>query len=354
MFNGASSFNQDLGDWAVHSVTDMAYMFSNAYSFDQDLSDWRVDSVTSIFRMFSSASAFDQDLGWCVDDSVILRYAFDGALCASTSCGILSASTLQCGGGPMSDSTIKTAVAAWLSDATAAEAKYGHISTWETGEVTDMSRLFAYESSFNDDIGAWDTSSVVDMNRMFLDASAFNQPMGGWRVDKVKDMYGMLSGAVAFDQDLGWCVDKAILSSSTFEGTKCKSTRCGVKREAFGTCDEGAIAGYSILTALSCLLFLLAAFLAAYVRCKKKKDETYAAAARRLLTSWKKEAETYVAAARRVLCRRGTKVRATTTPDEAVEQSRDEPALPASMVSVVEAPAGIAQNELGTVVSVKH
>ena len=33
----------------------------------------------------------------------------------------------------------------------------------------------------------------------------------------------------------------------------------------------------------------------------KKEDETYVAAARRLLTSWKKEDETYVAAARRLL-----------------------------------------------------
>ena len=33
----------------------------------------------------------------------------------------------------MTDSNIRTAVAAWLSDATAAEATYGHISTWETG-----------------------------------------------------------------------------------------------------------------------------------------------------------------------------------------------------------------------------
>ena len=64
--------------------------------------------------------------------------------------------------------------------------------------------------------------------------------------------------------------------------------------------------------------------------------------------------ETYAAAARRVLCRRGTKLRAIapTTPDEAAEQSRDEPALPAS---VVDAPAaGIAPNELGTVVSVEQ
>ena len=71
---------------------------------------------------------------------------------------------------------------------------------------------------------------------------------------------------------------------------------------------------------------------AAYVRCKKKKDETYAAAARRLF------------------CRRGTKVRAV-----APTTSEEAPALPASVVSVVDAPAaGIAPNELGTVVSVEQ
>ena len=31
---------------------------------------------------------------------------------------------------------------AWLSNPAAAEATYGHISTWETGGVTDMSYLF--------------------------------------------------------------------------------------------------------------------------------------------------------------------------------------------------------------------
>ena len=60
--------------------------------------------------------------------------------------------------------------------------------------------------------------------------------------------------------------------------------------------------------------------------------------------------ETYAAAARRVLCRRGTKVRAV-----APTTSEEAPALPANVVSVVAAPAaGIAQGELGTVVSVNQ
>ena len=92
-------------------------------------------------------------------------------------------------------------------------------------------------------------------------------------------------------------------------------------------------------TLIIIIVLALVAGAGAYVHKRKNADETYAAAARR------------------VLCRRGTKLRATAPmmSDEAAEQSRDEPVLPASMVSVVDAPAaGIAPGKLGTVVSVKH
>ena len=153
---------------------------------------------------------------------------------------------------PMTDITIRIAVAAWLADATAAEATYGHISTWETSGVTDMSDLFcAYQyssscntaaASFNEDIGAWDTSGVTAMYDMFWGASAFNQDISGWAVHSVTRMYGMFKYASAFDQDLGWCVDHDIdfdplgygyTIQDTFHDTQCESTSCGVIQ---GTC----------------------------------------------------------------------------------------------------------------------
>jgi surface protein len=239
----------------------------------------------------------------------------------------------------MDDSNIKTAVRAWLSHSASAEAKYGHISTWATGGVTDLSRLFALESSFNEDISAWDTSGVTKMSRMFYRARAFNQDIGGWAVDNVNMMYRMFSGARSFDQDLGWCVDDDVELEDAFYGTKCEETSCGVaQKDVIGICESPCLIstehGICIINSPTLIMIILTVLLAgagAYVRCKKKKDETYAAAARR------------------VLCCRGTKVRAV------APTTSEDPVLPASMVSVVDAPAaGIAPNELGTVVSVKH
>ena len=128
LFKDAAAFNQDLSDWAVHSVRDMSWMFQYASSFNQDIGDWAVHSVTNMDYMFASASAFDQDLGWCLDVAEF-NGALSGAACESTACGFVGG--VDCDvtgdGNVMVNWKIRWAVAAWLSDATAAEATYGHI-----------------------------------------------------------------------------------------------------------------------------------------------------------------------------------------------------------------------------------
>ena len=56
---------------------------------------------------------------------------------------------------------LREAVALWLTNESTAIIKYGHISLWDTSNVTDMSRMFDRAIKFNGDIGGWDTSMLL-------------------------------------------------------------------------------------------------------------------------------------------------------------------------------------------------
>ena len=107
------------------------------------------------------------------------------------------------------NTTIREAVKLWIENEVEAIRIYGHISNWNTSNVTDMGGLFKYAYSFNEDIGSWDVSSVTCMESMFFKASSFNQDIGQWNVSQVTDMGGMFYNAAAFNQAIGqWNVSQ--------------------------------------------------------------------------------------------------------------------------------------------------
>lgn len=98
---------------------------------------------------------------------------------------------------------------------------YKGIESWDTSNVIDMSRMFAYAASFNEPIERWNVANVITMREMFLNALHFNQPLNLWNVAGVRDMRGMFCYAIAFNQPLDkWNVRYVVQMGTMFEGAK--------------------------------------------------------------------------------------------------------------------------------------
>ena len=131
---------------------------------------------------------------------------------------------------PMTKKNLKYAVALWcINENSKIETckKYGHISLWNTENITDMSYLFS-NFRFNDDISKWNVSNVTNMNRMFRSTKSFNQPLNYWDVSNVTNMNGMFymtfgkyKAHSIFNQPLDkWNVSNVINMNDMFCGAK--------------------------------------------------------------------------------------------------------------------------------------
>jgi Mycoplasma protein of unknown function, DUF285 len=95
MFDGATAFAGNLANWDMTSVTDMAYMFSGATSFTvTGLSNWRVTNVKYMSGAFQWASSFQENLcSWGADmmgTVVAVDAMFDYTPCPNLTAPILN------------------------------------------------------------------------------------------------------------------------------------------------------------------------------------------------------------------------------------------------------------------------
>ena len=98
--------------------------------------------------------------------------------------------------------SLREAVALYLCDKENAIEMYGPINTWNTSEVTDMSKLFE-NSNFNEDISDWDVSKVEKFNYMFYAATNFNQDLSKWNPkSKQYTISSMFYDASSFTQNI--------------------------------------------------------------------------------------------------------------------------------------------------------
>ena len=159
MFQGATSFNQDLSGWDVSHITDMSNLFQGATSFNSPLL-WggKVSNVTNMLYMFAEATSFNQD-----------------------------------------------------------------ITGWDVSSVTDMGNMFDGATSFNQPIGLWGskTANVDNYSFMFQKASSFDQNLGTWTMksgcygDGIFERSGM--GCENYSATfVGWAAQTAFIPQAHF------------------------------------------------------------------------------------------------------------------------------------------
>jgi surface protein len=145
MFNGASSFNQNINHFDVSNATTMAEMFLTASRFNQPLNSWNTSGVTSMLSMFETAVAFNQNIGgWTTGNVTNFGRMF------------FAASSFN-----------------------------QNISTWNVSSATTFARMFETATAFNQNLGAWQLRTAgTNMNQIFrnsgMNTANYTDTIVGW------------------------------------------------------------------------------------------------------------------------------------------------------------------------------
>lgn len=227
-FFNATSFNQNLGSWDTSKFTSTVAMFYGAASFDNGGSDsinnWNIFAVGDMQIMFQGATSFNRDIGaWNVANVADMRGMFRDAISFNRNLNQWNVSNVR----DMSEMF-------YVSDPINAPSVFNSsIIGWNTYRVTNMSFMFR-GAIFNLDLGAWDTSDVVNMRGMFAAAINFNRNIGTWDVAQVTDMSFMFQSALSFNQDLSkWCVSNFAVQPEGFDEN---ANSAWIAKPIWGTC----------------------------------------------------------------------------------------------------------------------
>jgi hypothetical protein len=231
MFDGASVFNGDLGNWDFSGATNTSYMFRNAIAFTGDSeNNWTNSSANTLMvSMFEGAEVFNGDLGnWNFSGATNTTDMFSNAI-AFTGINTVnwvnsSANTLMSGmfdgasvfNGDLSNWNFSgTTNTSYMFRNAKAFTGINTVNWVNSSANTLMVSMFDGAEVFNGDLGNWNFSGATNTSYMFRNAKAFTgQNADTWNItNNLTNMTGMFTNTLVFDCNLGgWDVSVAIMT----------------------------------------------------------------------------------------------------------------------------------------------
>lgn len=124
---------------------------------------------------------------------------------------------------PKTNIELEIAVCRWCENRLDILEDKGHISKWNTINITDMRCLFAYKDNFNDDISMWITYNVENMRGMFAASNMFNIDISRWNTRNVEDMSYMFWNNEIFCKSINnWNLNNIKYIENIFKKKKLK------------------------------------------------------------------------------------------------------------------------------------